>query len=159
VIGDLLATNGVDLERMIKDTLANPRRMEASLDQLSMLTADRLAGYERDIGIAQATRNVNLDWVRQRDWLSEERRLMPEYVESFFLDIADRQRMRVERRADGLLRIEHVPLALRSDELKAVRRLGRPAAEYRKLTFRKEQRDRPEHEDAVLCSPGHPLFG
>jgi superfamily II DNA or RNA helicase len=159
VIGDLLATNGVDLERMIKDTLANPRRMEASLDQLSMLTADRLAEYERDIGIAQATRNVNLDWVRQRDWLSEERRLMPEYVESFFLDIADRQRMRVDRRADGLLRIEHVPLALRSDELKAVRRLGRPATEYRKLTFRKEQRDRPEHEDAVLCSPGHPLFG
>jgi hypothetical protein len=60
--------------------------MEASLDQLSMLTADRLAEYEHDIGIVQATRNVNLNWVRQRDWLSEERRLMPEYVESFFLD-------------------------------------------------------------------------
>jgi len=158
VIGDLLVTNGVDLERLIKDTLANPRHMEASLDQLSMLSPERLAEYERDVGIAQATRNVNLDWVRQRDWLSEERRLMPEYVESFFLDVADRQRMRVERRADGLLRIEHVPVALRSDELRAVRRLGRPASEYRKITFRKEQRERAENEDAVLCSPGHPVF-
>ncbi len=158
VIGDLLAVNGVDFERLMRETLTNPRRLEASLDQISSISPQRLLAYEADIGIAQATRSVDVSWVRERDWASEERRLMPEYVESFFLAAAARTRLRVETRADGLYRAEHVPVALRSDALSSVRRLGRPATEYRKLTFRKEHRDRPEHEDAVLCSPGHPLF-
>jgi len=158
VIGDLLQVNSLDFERMVRDTLANPRRLEASLDQIAALSPELLALYERDVGIAQATRHVNLDWVRRQDWASQERRLMPEYVEGFFLDAAERVKLRVEQRADGLYRAEHVPVALRSDELAGVRRLGRPEVRYRKLTFRKEQRERAEHEDAALCSPGHPLF-
>jgi hypothetical protein len=39
-----------------------------------------------------------------------------------------------------------------------VKRLGRPEQTYRKLTFRKEERARAEHEDAVLLSPGHPFY-
>lgn len=158
VIGDLLAVNGLDFERMMRDTLANPRRLDSSLDEIDSLSPELLKSYERDIGIAQATRNVDLTWVRERDWASEERRLMPEYVETFFLDAASKVRLRVETRADGLYRAEHVPVALRSDALASVRRLGPPEVEYRKLTFRKEHRERAEHEDAVLCSPGHPLF-
>jgi superfamily II DNA or RNA helicase len=158
VIGDLLSLNGIDFERMVKDTLANPSQLDANKAQISRISPDKLKAYEQDTGIALAKRHVDLDWVRQRDFTSEERRLMPEYVEAFFLDAAEQVRLRVERRVDQLLRIEHVPIALRSDDLTAVRRAGRPAPTYRKLTFRKEQRDRPEHEDAVLCSPGHPLF-
>ncbi len=158
VIGDLLAVNGVDFERLMRETLANPRRLEASLDEISSISPQLLLAYEADIGIAQATRNVDVSWVRERDWASEERRLMPEYVEAFFASAAARTRLRVDTRADGLYRAEYVPVGLRSDALSSVRRLGRPATEYRKLTFRKVDRERPEHEDAVLCSPGHPLF-
>ena len=159
VIGELLEHNGLDFERLVKDTLANPQREPAALEQISQLSSDVLRQYERDIGIAQATRNVDLSWVRQRNVISEERRLMPEYVERFFLDAAAWVGCRVEQRAsDGLYRVEHVPRSLRSDDLDSVRRGGRPEAEYRKLTFRKEDRFRAEHEDAELCSPGHPLF-
>jgi len=158
VIGDLLAVNGLDFERLLRDTLANPRRLEASLDEITSLSPELLREYERDIGIAQATRTIDISWVRERDWASEERRLMPEYVEAFFFETSQRVRLKVDRRADGLYRAEHVPVALRSDDLRSVRRLGPPRPEYRKLTFRKEERERPEHEDAVLCSPGHPLF-
>jgi len=159
VIGDLLQVNSLDFERLVRDTLANPRRLAASLEQISSLSPELLNLYERDVGIAQATRHINLDWVRRNDWASQERRLMPEYVEAFFTDAAERVKLRVERRGDGLYRIEHVPVRLRADALPSVRRLGPPAVEYRKLTFRKEDRERAEHEDAVLCSPGHPLFG
>lgn len=158
VIGDLLAHSEVDFERLVKDTLLNPRRLDSSLNQISRISPEKLKEYEQQIGVAQATRNVDVSWVRQRDWESEERRLMPEYVEAFFLDAAGQVRTRVSQRADGLYRIEHVPVALRSDDLEAVRRLGRPESEYRKLTFHKEDRERAEHEDAVLLSPGHPLF-
>ncbi|MDA8047536.1 MAG: helicase-related protein [Actinomycetota bacterium] len=159
VIGELLDLNSLDFERLLRDTLANPRREQQSLDEIDAMTPERLREYERQVGLAQARRYVDLEWVRQRDWASEERRLMPEYVEAFFLGAASAQGLRVEPRATaGLWRIEHVPVALRSDDLPAVRRLGRPEVEYRKLTFRKELRQQAEHEDSVLCSPGHPLF-
>jgi superfamily II DNA or RNA helicase len=158
VIGDLLTLNGIDFERLVKDTLLNPGRIEAAKQQINRMTAEKYQEYQQATGIALARRHVDMDWVRERDFTSEERRLMPEYVEAYFLDAAEQVRLRVERRADTLLRIEHVPLALRSDDLASVTRLGRPDGEYRKLTFRKEQRDRPEHGDAILCSPGHPLF-
>ena len=63
--------------------------------------------------------------------------------------------LRLEERRDGehLLRIEHVPRALRDDRLASVRRLGPPQDHYLKATFRKEARERAEHEDAVLLSP------
>jgi len=97
--------------------------------------------------------------VHERDLRSEERRLMPEYVEQFFGRACRRLEVRLDRRADGMWRIEHVPASLRSpDRLESVRRLGRPQPEYRKLTFKKEDRARAEHEDAVLLSPGHPLY-
>jgi superfamily II DNA or RNA helicase len=159
VIGDLLDRNGLDFERLVKDTLANPQRETAAIEQISALSPEALRRYEQDIGIAQATRTVDLTWVRQRNVISEERRLMPEYVERFFLDAAAAVGCRVERRAsDGLYRVEHVPRILRSDDLQSVRRGAVPEDEYRKLTFHKEDRFRAEHEDAELCSPGHPLF-
>lgn len=159
VIGELLDLNGLDFERLLRDTLANPRREQASLDEIDAMTPEKLKAYEHDVGLAQARRYVDLDWVRQGDWASEEKRLMPEYVESFFTDAAQAVGMRVEPRAGaGLWRVEHVPAALRSDDLPSVCRLGRPEVEYRKLTFHKELRLLPEHEDAALCSPGHPLF-
>lgn len=160
VIGELLTLNGVDFERLVKETLANPTQAnrDAAVAQINRLDPEKLAEYEEATGIALAKKYVDIDWVRGQNFLSDERRLMPEYVEAFFLRAASRQSLRVERRADQLLRIEHVPVALRSDDLTAVRYRGRPESEYRKLTFRKEERDRVEHEDATLCSPGHPLF-
>jgi superfamily II DNA or RNA helicase len=158
VIGDLLERNGLDFERLVKETLANPGRKRSSLERISALSPELLERYERDIGVAQATRTVDLEWVRRNDWASQERRLMPEYVERFFLEAAERAKLRVERREDGLYRVEHVPIRLRGDDLASVRRLGPPEVAYRKLTFHKEQREQAEHEDAVLCSPGHPLF-
>ncbi|GGP41051.1 helicase-related protein [Streptomyces abikoensis] len=160
VIGELLTLNGVDFERLVKETLANPTRAnrDAAVAEINRLDSEKLAEYEKATGIALAKKYVDIDWVRGQNFLSDERRLMPEYVEAFFLRAASRQSLRVERRADQLLRIEHVPVALRSDDLTAVRYRGRPASEYRKVTFRKDERDRVEHEDATLCSPGHPLF-
>ncbi len=142
VIGDMLACNGLDFERLVKETLANPKRRQASLEQIDALSAQELRRYEEAVGIAQATRSVDLSWVRRHDWESEERRLMPEYVESFFRDAAEQVRLRVELRADGLYRVEHVPAALRAADLEAVRRLGRPQMEYRKLTFRLQRSPR-----------------
>ena len=158
VVGEVLQRNDLDFERLMRDTLLNPRLRDRATEQIEELSAEALIEYERMVGVAQATKNIDVSWVRERDWASEERRLMPEYVESFFQRACAQLGVRLERRADGLWRIEHVPQALRSDRLRAVQRLDRPQQSYRKLTFLKEERARAEHEDAALLSPGHPLF-
>ncbi|MGQ9592678.1 MAG: protein NO VEIN domain-containing protein, partial [Planctomycetota bacterium] len=66
--------------------------------------------------------------------------------------------LRVEPRADGLWRIEHVPADLRSDRLRSVHRLGKADASYRKVTFHKHHLEQSGHVDAVLMGPGHPLY-
>ena len=84
---------------------------------------------------------------------------MPRYVEEHFIKAAAAVGLKVEPRADGLWRIEHVLADLRSDRLLAVRKLGKPESSYRKATFRKEHLDQDQHLDAVLVGPGHPLYG
>ncbi|HEX8423304.1 MAG TPA: DUF3883 domain-containing protein, partial [Pyrinomonadaceae bacterium] len=95
---------------------------------------------------------------QEKNFEVEERRLMPRFVEEQFTKIAPLVGLRTERRADGLLRIDHVIQDLRSDRWEAVRRLGRPESEYRKVTFDKEVFEKDANFDAELVAPGHPLY-
>jgi hypothetical protein len=159
-VGHVLAHGGLDFERLLRDALLNAVPIDAAEREIAAIDPQAYKAYEEAIGIAQATKHIDMSWVRQRDWRSQERRLMPEFVEQLFSHAGDRVGMRIEARKDGehLLRIEHVPRALRDDRLQAVKRLGPPQDHYLKATFRKEVRERAEHEDAVLLSPGHALY-
>src|SRR5262249_27718961 len=117
-----------------------------------------LKKYEEATGIALARANVDFSGFQQANAEAEERRLMPRYVEDHFIKASAAVGLRVESRADGLWRIEHVLADLRSDRLQTVRRLGKPESSYRKVTFHKEHLDLDQHLDAVLAGPGHPLY-
>jgi SNF2 family DNA or RNA helicase len=158
VIGILLKLNDVNLEEMLRDAAYNPARVEEYEGQIERISFERLKDYEEATGVALAQRQVDLDRVRPKGWSSEERRLMPEYVEKFFIRAAEKVRLRVEPRADSLWRVEHVPERLRAPALGAVKRFGIPAIQYRKLTVHKEHLSQDRHLDAELLSPGHPLF-
>lgn len=158
VIGLVLKLNDINLEEIIREALVNPRHISSYEDRISRIDPGKLAELEEKTGIALAVSHVNLERVRQRDHRSAERRLMPEYVEQFFLAAAKAVGLRVERRADTLYRVDHVPERLRAPGLASVRRHGSPQPSYRKLTFRKEQTRELQHLDAELLSPGHPLF-
>ena len=47
VLGELLSQNQLDFERLLRDTLANPRRTQASLDTIDAMTPERLKAYEQ----------------------------------------------------------------------------------------------------------------
>src|SRR5260370_4190471 len=83
---------------------------------------------------------------------------MPKYVQDQFIATAKRIGFRVEPRADGLWRIEHVLADIRSERLASVQKLGKANNEYRKVTFQKNVLDQDQHLDAVLLGPGHPLY-
>ena len=153
-----MSINDVNLPDILREAAFDPRRLDDYLDQIDRIDPARLKQYEEATGIALARGNVDFSGFQQANAEAEERRLMPRYVEEHFIKAAAAVGLKVEPRADGLWRIEHVLADLRSDRLLAVRKLGKPESSYRKATFRKEHLDQDQHLDAVLIGPGHPLY-
>jgi superfamily II DNA or RNA helicase len=158
VIGEVLSLNDVNLPEILREAANDPRRLDEYLDQIERVDPQRLLQYEQATGIALARANVDFSGFQAKNAEAEERRLMPRYVEQHFLNAAREIGLKVEARADGLYRVEHVLADLRSDRLAAVRKLGKPEAAYRKVTFHKEHLEMEQHIDAVLMGPGHPLY-
>ena len=158
VIGEVLSLNQVNLPEMLREAAYDPRRLDEYLDQIDRLDPARLQQYEEATGIALARAHVDFSAFQQANFEAEERRLMPEYVARQFLAAAEEVGLRIEQRADGLWRVPYVPQDLRSERLEAVRRLGKPEASYRKVTFQKEHLEQDQHLDAVLTGPGHALY-
>ncbi len=158
VVGEVLSLNDVNLPDMLRAAAYDPRRLQEYLDRIERVDPAKLLLYEQATGIALARANVDFSGFQRQNAEAEERRLMPRYVERQFRDAAAQLGLKLDPRADGLWRVEHVPADLRSDRLAAVRRLGKPDAAYRKLTFHKEHLESDQHLDAVLVGPGHPLY-
>src|SRR5262249_46522207 len=158
VIGEVLSLNDVNLPDILREAAFDPRRLDDYLDQIARIDPAKLKKYEEATGIALARANGDFSGFQQANAEAEERRLMPRYVEEHFVKAAAAVGLRVEPRADGLWRIEHVLADLRSDRLQAVRKLGKPETSYRKVTFHKEHLDQDQHLDAVLTGPGHELY-
>ncbi|MFB2837815.1 helicase-related protein [Floridanema evergladense] len=161
VIGQLLHLNDIRFEDMIREATYAKAAEDEVLDQIERLNPKRLEELEQATGVALATSHVDLSRVRctqKQDYISEEQRLMPRYVEEFFKRSCDYLRINLETRADGLWRIPYLKEEFRSGNLDAARRLGTPEKNYPKLTFYKEHLSKDVHQDAELLSPGHPLF-
>jgi superfamily II DNA or RNA helicase len=158
VIGEVLSLNDINLPEILREAANDPRRLDEYLDQIERVDPKRLLQYEQATGIALARANVDFSGFQTANAEAEERRLMPRYVEQHFVNAAREIGLRVEPRADGLYRVEHVLADLRSDRLASVRKLGKPETTYRKVTFHKEHLELDQHIDAVLIGPGHPLY-
>jgi len=158
VIGEVLSLNDVNLPEMLREAAHDPRRLDEYLDAIENVDPGRLIQYEKATGIALARANVDFSAFQRSNAEAEERRLMPRYVEEYFLNASREVGLKVEPRADGLWRIERVLADLRSDRLLAVRRIGKSESSYRKVTFHKEVLDVDQHLDAALLGPGHALY-
>jgi len=158
VIGEVLSLNDVNLPDMLRDAAYDPRRLDEYLDQIDRINPAKLKEYEEATGIALARSHVDFSAFQRRNLEVEERRLMPRYVEAQFVAAAREVGLRVEPRADGLWRVEHVLADLRSESLRSVQKIGKAESSYRKITFHKHHLEQDTHVDAVLMGPGHPLY-
>lgn len=161
VIGQLLQLNDMRFEEMLREATYAKASVDEVLEQIENLDPNRLEELEQATGVALATTHVDLSRLRHtqdQDYISEEQRLMPHYVEEFFKRACEFFKINLETRADGLWRIPYVKEEFRSGNLDTVRRLRTPEKNYPKLTFYKEHLSHATHQDADLMSPGHPLF-
>lgn len=158
VIGEVLSLNDINLPEMLRDAAYDPRRLDEYLDQIDRIDPAKLKEYENATGIALARGHVDFSAFQRRNLEVEEKRLMPRYVEAQFVSAAREVGLRVEPRADGLWRVEHVLADLRSERLRSVQKLGKAESSYRKITFHKHHLEQDAHLDAVLMGPGHQLY-
>lgn len=154
VISEILP--GGRLDQLFRDALA--RRIsweefksrvqrEVSVEAVETIRQATLEGL--------ATRHIDLATLLAEERTARERRLMPEYVESFFLGAFERFGGTAARR-DSTIRIDRVPLSVRKTTQDLVNRFGPVATEYKRLTFYKDVAR--AHTDVELTGPGHPLF-
>lgn len=158
VIGEVLTLNEINLPEMLREAANDPRRLEEYLDRIARVDPQMLLQYEKATGVALARANVDFSTFQTANVEAEECRLMPKYVEDQFEKACREVGLKLEPRADGLWRVEHVLADLRSDRLASVNRLGKAEPAYLKLTFRKADLEKLEHGNAELVGPGHPLY-
>ena len=108
VIGEVLSLNDVNLPEMLREAAHDPRRLEEYLDKIEQVDPRSSLQYEQATGIALARANVDFSGFQRANVEAEERRLMPRYVEEQFVKSCAEIGLKVEPRADGLWRIEHV---------------------------------------------------
>jgi hypothetical protein len=171
VVDQLL--EGVPLERLIRDALANRLTFEEVRDQvLARLDpfgdAQGRRDQERRLQEATlaglATRYVDLTRLRADRQRAAEERLVPAYIRAFFGQAMEALAPgRLERRDDGFWRIPYVPAALREVPEPLRRRYGPPVESYAAITFDKAELETHHHPSGsgrslTFVGPGHPLF-
>jgi superfamily II DNA or RNA helicase len=155
VVSEILP--GARLDQLFRQALSRQISWEEFKERLAReVSSDKVNAIREATLEGLATRHIDLATLMAEDQKAKERRLVPEYIERFFLDAFQSFGGQVSRRQDGLLRIDRVPLPLQHVPPELRRRFGAVAKEYRKVAFRKEQLK--QHTDAELMGPGHPLF-
>ena len=155
VVSEILP--GARLDQLFRQALSRQISWEEFKDRLAKeVSPDKISTIREATLEGLATRHIDLATLMAENRKAKERRLVPEYIERFFLDAFQSFGGQVSRRQDGLLRIERVPLTFQHILPDLRRRFGAVAREYRKVTFRKEQLK--QYTDAELMGPGHPLF-
>ncbi len=157
VINELVSES--ELEDMIMGAIWGQKSMDevaTSLDEVDEGEAQEV--IDRLAGKALATSYIDYSGLLERTQVARENRLVPEYVQDFFLRAAERMNLRIEEREDGYA-VTWVPYDYyreHNDDTDFVERHGHVRDRYNRITFDKSiARDSSNRE---YVAPGHPLL-
>jgi len=154
IIGNVLP--GANLKELIVQAIARRRTLEEIIADVERIPDTKLLSRLKDITlVGLATRHLDLQSILGDERRARENRLVPEYVERFFQRACRFLNVPLQRRRDGLWRIERVPYKIRNVSQAFKQRFGPVFAEYLRFTFDKEVARR---EGAEFVAPGHPLL-
>lgn len=160
IMGEIIP--GSRMDDLIKEALFSQRRIEEIEESIEAINPEETRQtLERAFLTGLATRHIDYSGVRQETLLAEENRLVPEYVEDFFLRAYGRFGGRVERLGDnGASRynIPSVPYELRrwSEDYDFKTTFGALFRSYSQITFNKDYAR--HHAQVEFVAPGHPLL-
>ncbi len=149
---------GSRLDELLKDAIFNQRRMEEIEQHIEAVDEQTVRQtLERVFAASLATRHIDYTGILQETLAAEENRLVPEYVEDYFLRAFRRLGGTVERQGETCA-IPSVPFELRrwSDDYNFKATYGTLFREYKRVTFDKVYAR--EHPEAEFVAPGHSLL-
>lgn len=154
IIGEVLP--GRSLKDLIVQAIANRRTLDEIVAEIDAVPDEEAVRRTQQAAMeALATRHIDLQRVLGEDRYAREHRLVPEYIQQFFLRASRVCAMEVEHRQDGLLRVPSVPYELRNQSQAFKNRFGEVHRGYHKLAFDKQT---ARSKEAVFVAPGHPLL-
>ena len=154
VVGKLF--EGRSLEELVVEAITRRRSIDEIYQIIDATVDEKNVEKIKDAALESlATRFIDFSAIKEETEKAKEQRLVPEYIKRFFVEAFQSLGGKIERRADGFWRIDHVPVKLRSST-RGAHRFGVVKDEYPKITFYKDQaKNKP---DVEFIAPGHPLF-
>jgi superfamily II DNA or RNA helicase len=154
VIGDVLP--GRSLQDLIIEAITNKRSMDDILKDIERIPDEEALRRAKEATMeGLATKHIDLSRILGETRTAKENRLVPEYIEKFFLKASDKLGIKSEKRKDDFWRIASVPYDLRNLPFEFKLKFGEVFREYSKFSFDKEQAFK---EQADFVAPGHPLL-
>ena len=159
VIGDIVSAYlpaGKTLQDLIIEAITNKRSLDEILQEFERVPDEEAIRRAREAALeGLATRYIDFSRILGEMRVAKENRLVPEYIEKFFLRAAEKLGIKVEMRKDGFWRIANVPYELRNQPYEFKIKYGTVFKEYGKFSFDKE---RAFTGQAEFVAPGHPLL-
>ena len=153
VIGEVV--KGRSLKELIIEAIAEQHTIDEILAAIEAEPNEEVISRVKEATLeALATKHLDLSRILGKERIAKENRLVPEYIEAFFVRAAKALGLKLEPRKDGLYRLPHVPLWLRERGYHFKARYGEVAPQYRAITFDK----RLASDNAEFVAPGHPLM-
>ena len=158
VIGEIIPVPRFDA--LMKDWLAKRRSMNEILRDIDLQTdVEQVARIRADMeDTSLGSRHIDMSKLDADRQKSKEQRLMPEYIEKFFVEAYRILGGTISSSKDqkGLWSISRVPPELRKVPEAIERRFGKIGQAYTKITFDKDQA--VGYSEIEFVGPGHPLF-
>jgi superfamily II DNA or RNA helicase len=157
IVGEIIP--GARLDALLKDAIFNQRRIEEIEQEIEAVDQQETERtLERVFSMGLATRHIDYTGLLKETLTAEENRLVPEYVEDYFLRAFRRLEGDVERRAEGTYAVTSVPYELRrwGDDYDFKVTYGQLFRRYKRITFDKTYAR--GHAEAEFVAPGHPLL-
>ncbi len=158
VIGEIIPVPKFDA--LMKDWLSKRRTMAEILADIDLQTDEsQVARIRADMNDRSlGSRHIDLSKLDADRQKSKEQRLMPEYIEKFFVE-AYRSfdgTIAPVKEPKGVWTINRVPPELRKLDGPMERRFGKVGQSYPRITFDKDQSQ--GYSEVEFVGPGHPLF-
>ena len=160
IMGDFIP--GSRLDELIKDALFSQRSIDEIERQIDAISPEATKSTLSEVfQTGLATRHIDYSSLKKESLLAEENRLVPEYVEDFFLRAFKRFNGKIDRISEGdpgVFRIPYVPYELRrwSDDVNFKMTFGTIFKSYDRITFDKQYAR--HHSGVNFVAPGHPLL-
>jgi superfamily II DNA or RNA helicase len=158
VIGEIIPVPRFDA--LMKDWLSKRRTMAEILADIDLQTDEaQVARIRADMNDRSlGSRHIDLSKLDADRQKSKEQRLMPEYIEKFFVEAyrSFEGTIAPVKEPKGVWTINRVPPELRKLDGPMERRFGKVGQSYPRITFDKDQSQ--GYSEVEFVGPGHPLF-